>query len=214
MTKKLDVLLIESHLGDGAVDADRLQAAGHRVHRCWAAVDPSEEDVDRRPDDTSLCDGVTSGACPLDDGIDVALIVRRRIARRPTPTEAGVSCALRAGIPVVEDGPEILDPYEPWLTARAGDDVAAACVQAVERGFAPLRAQIRDRIQGVLVGAGVDPAAVESVVEYVHPRLHVQLRGPAVSPSTQQALGVRVLDAVRGSNRTFGQVDVGYETVG
>jgi hypothetical protein len=209
MTKKLDVLLIEARAGDGAMDADRLEAAGHRVHRCWSAPEPTEGAAP--PEETSLCVGVTSGSCPVDDGIDVALLVRRRITRRPTANEAGVSCALRAGIPVVENGPEILDPFEPWLTARVGDDVAASCVEAVERGFEPLRLDIRDRIHGVLVAAGVDPDAVESEVTYLHPRLTVQLSGPAVSTQVQQALGVRVLDAVRSSNRTYGQVDVAYE---
>lgn len=214
MTKTLDVLLIEARAGDGAVDADRLEAAGHRVHRCWTTTDPTDPHPGSNAEEQSLCTGVTAGSCPLDHGIDVALLVRRRITRQPTATEAGVSCALRAGIPVVENGPDLLDPFEPWLTARVGDDVAASCLEAVERGFEPLRDDIRNRITGVLHGAGVDPHAVESAVTYDHPRLTVQLRGPAVSTSVQQALGVRVLDAVRSSPRTFGQVDVAYEPIG
>lgn len=210
MSKPLDVLLIEARAGDGAVDADRLVAAGHRVHHCWAAGDASDR-AGSAP--ASLCDGVTADACPLDEGIDVALLVRRRISSRPTATEAGVGCALRAGIPVVADGPDILDPFEPWLTARAGDDVVAACAAAVGRGFEPLQAAIRDRIHDVLVGAGIEPGAVESRLEYDHPRLNVLLRGPQVTRPVHQALGVRVLDAVRAADRTFGQVNVAYEPV-
>lgn len=207
MTKPLNVLLIEARPGDGAVDADRLEAAGHRIHRCWPAGEGRHGDEQHR----SLCSGVTEGACPVDEGIDVALLVRRRITVRPTATEAGVSCALRAGIPVVEDGPDVLDPFEPWITARAGDDVAASCAEAVERGFEPLRADIRGRTSGVLRAAGIDPGLVEPVVSLHHPRLTVTLRGPVVTTAVQQALGVRVLDAVRSCGRTFGQVDVTYE---
>ena len=212
MTKPLDVLLIEARTGDGAADADRLHAAGHRVHRCYGqaqhtAGPPTSETA-------SLCTGVVDGDCPLDHGIDVALLVRKRIARRPTATEAGVSCALRAGIPVVENGPDIFDPFEPWLTARAnGGDVATTCVEAVEKGFEPLRSAIGSRIHDVLQGAGIDPRTVIASIAYDHPRLTVALRGPKVSTSVQQALGVRVLDAVRGSGRTYGQVDVHYEPV-
>jgi len=35
-----------------------------------------------------------------------------------------VSCAIRAGVSVVEHGSDILDPFEPWLAGRVGDDVS------------------------------------------------------------------------------------------
>lgn len=207
MTKPLDVLLIESRTGEGVDDADRLEAAGHRVHRCWTPTETGSTS-----ETGALCTGVTADDCPLEHGIDVALLVRRRITPRPTSSEGGVSCALRAGVPVVEDGPDVFDPYEPWLAARvAGGDVATACAEAVERGFDALRSAIADRVRAVLRGAGVDPAAVSSTISYEHPRLTVVLRGPVVTTPVQQALGVRVLDAVRGSDRTYGQVDVAYE---
>jgi hypothetical protein len=42
-------------------------------------------------------------------------------------------------------------------------------------------------------------------------RLRVVLAGPAVAHRVEQALAVRVLDAVRVVPRTFGPVDVAYE---
>lgn len=129
MTKgQLDVLLIESRPGSGAIDAGRLEAAGHRVHRCHPDTRPGlEAPLPAR--DRYLCTGVTAW-CPLDDGVDVALLVRRRVMPRPVAREAGVSCALRAGVPVVEDGPAVLDPFEPWLAGRVAGDVVAACEAA------------------------------------------------------------------------------------
>src|SRR3546814_9180958 len=50
------------------------------------------------------CKGlVDPSSCPLEGHIDVALLVRPRIAPRPTAVEDGVTCALRAGVPLVED---------------------------------------------------------------------------------------------------------------
>lgn len=133
MAKDLDVLLIESSPGVGAADAERLESAGHRVHRCYPDHAARGGHVPLR--ERSLCVGVTEGSCPLDRGVDVALLVRHRVATRPLASEAGVSCALRAGVPVVEDGPDLLDPYGPWVTVRVGDrDVVASCEHAAIDG--------------------------------------------------------------------------------
>lgn len=132
MTNGLDVLLIESQPGDGVVDAELLEAAGHRVHRC--RPDRSRSTGRQSQRERFLCSAVVSGTCPLQSNIDVVLLVRGRVATCPTTYETGVSCALRAGIPVVEDGPELLDPYAPWITVRAGDDVLAACEEAARLG--------------------------------------------------------------------------------
>jgi hypothetical protein len=120
MTGALDVLLIESSPHAGAAAAAELKAAGHRVHRCF------------RPGACGFpCVGVTHpSACPIDRGIDVALLVRPRVNPRPTQLERAVSCVIRARVPLVEYGPSILDPYESWLAARAEGRVTDACVEA------------------------------------------------------------------------------------
>jgi hypothetical protein len=205
-----DVLLIESNPGVGTADAERLKAAGHRVHRCYAAHDPDGGHVPLR--ERNLCRGVTEGICPLDGGVDVALLVRRRVATRPSASEAGVSCALRAGVPVIEDGPDLLDPYEPWLTGRVGcGDVVASCEQAVHAGYTPLREDIARRIGPVCEASGVSSGEVTCRFEAEGPRLRIVMEGPPVERSVEQAIAVRVLDAVRAAGRTFGQVDVKYE---
>lgn len=118
--RPLDVLVIESHQGAAAPASDDLAAAGHRVHRCR--------------DDRSHgfpCRGVVDpDACPLAAQTDVALVVRWRIDPRPTELEQGVTCALRARVPLVEAGPAALDPYAPYLAGRVDGDVVAMCEAA------------------------------------------------------------------------------------
>jgi hypothetical protein len=200
MTKPLDVLLIEAHLGDAEIAAHRLEAAGHRVHRCY----PSGDDHD-------LCSAMTDDTCPIEQGVDVALLTRGRITPRPTGTESGATCALRAGVPLVELGSDILDPFERWVTVRVDGDIVGAVEQGADQGFDALRAGIRARTERVLVSAGVDPDSVEATFAFDAPRLTITLHGPAVTPAVQQALGVRVLDALRADPRTYGQVTVTYD---
>ena len=193
---------------------ERLEAAGHRVHCCFTPAEQGEHhEPGRAPlHDRYLCHGVTDGTCPLEQGIDVALLVRGRVTTEPTAREAGASCALRAGVPLVESGPEMLDPFAPWLTARAGDDIVTACEEIAELGFHPLRDEIALRISRVLVAAGIDPNQVDVLFDFVPPHLTVRLRGPSVDGGVAQALSVRVLDSLRTARRSFGHVGVTYES--
>lgn len=208
---KLDILVIEGHAGEGSAAAAKLEAAGHRVHRCW---DPPSEDggAERVPlRDRYLCTGVTHDSCPLVDGVDVALLVRDEVRPEPTAREAAVTCAIRAGVPVVEDGPALLDPFAPWVAVRGGRDVVALCEKGAQESFDPLGAEIAVRIHPLLVIAEVDPNEVTSTFEVEGPRLIVRLHGPALDGQVEQALCVRVLDALGATRRTFRRVDVGYE---
>src|SRR5690606_32972652 len=125
-----------------------LVAAGHRVHRCHHA------DSRGFP-----CVGITEGACPLDGPLDVALLVRRHVSPRPAPLEEGVSCVIRAGVPLVEDGPDVLDPYEPWVAGRVSPDagVEATCQKAAASAYDPLLDAIAERTAAVLRSSGLRP---------------------------------------------------------
>jgi len=198
MTRTLDVMVIESDEGAAAAAAAGLEAAGHHVHRCT-------DDGASFP-----CYGVTDPArCPLARHVDVALLVRRQVAPGPSATEQGATCALRAGVPLVEDGPGHLDPYEPWLAARVGNDVVATCEAAGAVVLSELRRAIMRLVTPALHAAGIAPERTVCRVEPAATQLAVHFDLPAAaSPATKQALAVRVLDAVRGAGRTYGPVRV------
>lgn len=202
MSTPLDVLVVENrrHAADAAV-AD-LEAAGHHVHRCFDPDSPGFP-----------CQAIREpGTCPLDQGVDVALSVRDRIEPRPTRYEQGISCAIRAGVPIAEVGPQALDPFEPWVTCRITNDVAVGVATAAERGLDELRRAVIRRIRPLVADPDL-AQAIACTFERSGHRLVVHLSGPAVGPRIEQAMAVRVLDAVWSSNRTYGQVDVAYHTI-
>jgi hypothetical protein len=196
----LDVLVLESTPGAGRQEVDALVAAGHRVHTCH---DPAEPGFPCR----ALADG---GTCPLDEGVDVGLLVRRGVAPRPTEHEQGVGCLLRARIPLVEQGSEILDPYRRFLSGRVHGDVPSAVESAADHADDPLRAAIADRIDRLMGVAGHRSGDVRITFLRSGADLRIRMSGPAIPEATRQAVGVRVLDAVRSVGRTYGRVDVEY----
>lgn len=206
MRTSLDVLLIETHDGAGEEAATRLAADGHRIHRCW------EPGTVGTTYDTAFppCSAMTEGTCPLDDGIDVALLVRRGISPEPTAAGSSVRCALRAGVPVVEDGADLLDPFEPWITARTGTDLVASCQEAAGAAFAPVVEELRTRVEPVLVEAGVDPDELAIAFDVDGTSLVIRLDGPEVDERTRQAISVRALTALTRTRRRFTRVDVAY----
>jgi hypothetical protein len=203
MTTPLEVLVIESYPGAAAWAVHDLEAAGHRVQRCY------DEDAPGFP-----CRGVLDAArCPLARHADVALLVRGRVAPRPTALEQGVTCALRAAVPLVEAGPAALDPFADWLAARVDDDVVATCEAASDAAFGELRRDILRLAAPVLLAAGIGANQADCRLEPVATQLSVRFDLPAtVDPAVRQALAVRVLDAVRRSRRTYGPVRVSVGT--
>lgn len=201
MTRPLDVLIVENHHGAARQAEEELVAAGHRVHRC------------HRPGARGFpCVGVLDpDACPLEGHVDVALLVRDHVTPRPQPLESGVSCAIRAGIPIVEEGSDVLDPYEQWVDERVmpGHEVVPACERAADGAFDVLRAHVRRRTAALLTAAGITPDDVEVRVEPDGDALQVVLVVDGeVDRALHQALAVRVLDAVRADRRTYGRVGV------
>lgn len=207
MSASLDVLVLESHPHASDDAAAVLESHGHRVHRC-------HDD----PEQPFPCRGLTApSACPFDDHVDVALVAQRGRHLAPTDLQDGVRCAIRARVPVVETGAGTFDPFGPWLTARIpiSGDVVAACATAAERRFDSLRSLVTARTSSLLASAGIDPARVDCTVEETPGSLDVHLHLPsAVTRGVEQALAVRVLDAVRADGRTYGRVDVHVHTGG
>jgi hypothetical protein len=197
----LDVMVLESDQDTASAAIHQLQLAGHRVHRCHEPGLPAFP-----------CNGLADDrTCPLAGHVDVALLVRAHVRPSPTPLEDGVGCAIRAGVPIVEEGPDVFDPFAPWVIERVDDDVVAACESAAVRRFEPLVREIRDRVDLMLARRGLDASSVSCEVEHDGTRLCVTLRGSGLGEALRQALAVRVLDGVRAGGTTVGNVDVAFE---
>jgi hypothetical protein len=210
MTRPLDVLVIESRRRAGREADDALAAAGHRIHRCY------EDDAGEFP-----CRGLLDpGSCPLDQGVDVALLVRSRPDPRPTPHESAVTCALRARVPLVEVGDHPLDPYDPWIAARVADRhdhgaIAAACTAVVEERLNEQSLQIVDMLGPLLASLDVTPDQVACRVEYEDDRATISLGLPShVDDAGRHALAVRAADALRATSAPARVTDVSLQTIG
>jgi hypothetical protein len=155
----------------------------------------------------------TDGRCPIDGGIDVVVLVRAPLEAVATHLETGALCARRAGIPIVEQGPEHPDPWSTWVEVRLdhdSDDLGLIAAAAAGRADAPVRAAICRTLAPLLQAAGMDHTAITCRIERVGTGMavHVALPMPA-DARLRSAIGVRVLDALRATaTRTLGSVDV------
>ena len=171
------------------VDA-QLREAGYDVHRCV------EDGAPAFP-----CIGLTGGACPLevDGAIDVAIDVRQHPWPHPTLRETGVTCALRAGVPLVVLG-RSRHPFadQATLTTDRTDVLAVRCEQAIAVALEPLKAAIATEVRAVLANHDADaPFAVD--VHRRAGRLHVTITTKAPDDvrrmaATRAAVAIRRLD--------------------
>lgn len=198
MTRPLNVLLLESNPWAGEVTAQRLTEDGYRVHRCHERGDNGFACVGLGPDPH----------CPLDDHVDVAILVRADNSTGPTPHEDGVRCAIRAGVPLVEVSDGGSGPYAQWVALHADETTAtAACATAVELARQPMAAAVVTRLGPLLAEAGLSPDDVECRIGSNHPDLDVTIEVPGpVDRPLEQALSVRAYDALR-------PMTLGYKTV-
>jgi hypothetical protein len=197
--RPLDVLLVEAQPHAGAMASAALEEAGHRVHRCHGVDEPAFP-----------CTAVTDpGSCPLDQPIDVALLVRGHIFPTPTTAEGAVVCALRAGVPVVEDGPDLLDPFGPFLAGRSEGDPVAACESAADRRWDPLAAEVIERCRPVLAAHQLADLDLRCRITGDGDTLRVHLAtSSAVGSRAEQALAVRAFDVVRAQGGARAKVGV------
>jgi hypothetical protein len=200
MGTPLTVMVLESHQDAATRAVSKLTARGHTVRRCHEPGAPSFP-----------CNGLGAGAgCPLDGDVDVALVVRRGVNPRPTGDEDGVTCALRAGLPLVEDGSDLLDPYAPMLTARvwAGDDVADVVERAANEGLAPLERELEEALGPFLRSADRPTNSVRVRAESAGRHLVLHLSGPQLHGTFGGLLGVRAADRARQGARRWESVEV------
>jgi hypothetical protein len=117
---ELHVLVVENEPGVADAAVAELVTAGHHVHRCHQPGAPAFP-----------CAAVTDPRrCPLYRSIDVVLSVRdsRRVV---TPYELGVSCCVRAGVPVVTQAPFGADRFGHLADAHAVPGTVATTCERV-----------------------------------------------------------------------------------
>lgn len=105
--------------------ATQLRAAGRQVLGCHDPGEPSFP-----------CNALVPGrACPVDEGIDLALDVRARPVNPPSLDEFGAVCALHAQVPLMVAGVPGDSGFGPWATSTVanGVDLIAACDEAAAR---------------------------------------------------------------------------------
>lgn len=179
------ILLTESDAGGADAATATLEAAGHEVLRCvehGAAAFP--------------CTGLSTGDCPVDGRVDVAVTVRSAPHPGPTDRETGVVCALRHHVPVVVSSVAESDPLATWSTATvtgATTDLLAA-VDAAAHGELIEHARVAAaEARHQLIGSPFDVVA------------HRRARGVVVTvrttdvldPRRKENLAVQVAGAVR-----------------
>lgn len=139
----------ERRIADPAVAA--IEAAGHEVVRCH---DPAGQ--------VFPCAGMDQDRhCPIDDGVDVAMVVRTGISATPSIHEDGVRCAIRAAVPVVVAGIPSANPYRRWTLGTADlTDPVPALEAAVNAPHPQLTAAAQARLAARVETNGGDPRAV------------------------------------------------------
>jgi hypothetical protein len=200
----MDILVTESNSGAARGAVERLESAGHRVHRCHA------ESSSAFP-----CAGLTSG-CPMDDApIDLVLTVRAHVRTTPAPTEDGVTCGLRRHVPVAITGHTVMNPFEVLgaEAVEADGDLVAEC-ERVAGSRRPAheevgRAVMRDTL--AVERYPTEPADVS--VRRVAGRLQVQVSAPAVVPQrAREIVAVRVVGQLRAFDPHAAGIDISVTT--
>ena len=123
---------------DWAVEqsAATLRREGLAVLRCHEPGEPAFPCNALRPDRT----------CPLDIGFDVVVDVRGRPQSSVPAAELGVTCALRAGVPLVIGGMAAGSPFQPWATAVVAphENLAVVCQAVAHRETTDLDLDLGD----------------------------------------------------------------------
>lgn len=166
-------LVVESMPGCGTDVVEALGAAGHQIARCHA---PGA--------DTFPCAALITG-CPLDEpeGIDVVVDARTLTELDPTASEAGVTCALRRGVPVVVLGDDVLDPFGGWVhEVPSNADPVQACAHALAADAKRRAAPLRDEARRLLTGAGLPTAGTDVIVDRLGREVRITVTLPRDTP--------------------------------
>jgi hypothetical protein len=197
----LRVLVTEDVRGAADEAVAELEQAGHTVLRCCEPTGAAFP-----------CAALRDGSrCPLDAQIDVALAVRRHSHPRPTRREVGVSCALKARVPLVVAGHGGCDPFAQWESEflPRTHQIVEACERVAR---APLWEHGRraDRaIREVLRTHGYRGVSAPVTVQRLDGRLVVHVRATKEIPKQLHGMiSVRIVAALRDHDRDAAGIDV------
>jgi hypothetical protein len=199
----MDVLVLESE--DGAADTaiQKLEGGGHRVFRCHepgAAVFP--------------CRALAGeGPCPLaNPGIDVAVTVRSHPDVQPSLREDGVACALRARVPLVVAGNDILSPYDEWATEVVrDDDVVGACERVLAAPSGDHSEVATDALRAALQRRAGSSGHADALVWRDRKRLRVRIEGvEGLQDSVRGIVAADVTAALRAFDPAIPKIDISF----
>ena len=176
----IKALVVEGLPGTGSAAVRALESAGHTATTCFEGSAPPFP-----------CTGVAGGPCPLDDG-SVSVVVGTRDAPVPCllPREVGLTCALRARLPVVLAGERSWYPVDAFADAIVpleGRAIVGAC-EAVVSGRSPAHEQAANEV------LACTPMSAE--VRRNGPELDVVIHRNGVDLKVAQTAAVHVLQKV------------------
>lgn len=203
-TAHMDILVTESNGGTASEAVADLEAAGHRVHRCHAPSAPAFP-----------CLGLVSG-CPLEDGtIDLVVAARDHVRPTATPTEDGVTCGLRRGIPVAVVGQPLMNPFEPFGAVAVTGDLVSACERIARSRRGAYEEVAIATVRQSLAYEDIPSDRVAVSVERIDGRLRVEVKVPVEVPEpVRQHLAVRVVGRLREYDRHVAGIDIGVADLG
>lgn len=176
-------LLIESDPATSAQVSARLEALGHDIVRC------RDTDAPAFP-----CAALLPEGCPLDhDPVDVVVTAHDAGWSAPGADEAGVTCALRTGIPVVAVSTSG-HAFGRYATACADPaEVGVACTTAIAGAAQRRAAPLVDEARRVLEVEGIDAGQVQVEVHRVDDTARIVVRTErALSEATAGIVATRV----------------------
>jgi hypothetical protein len=177
--------------------ADRLAQAGHRVLTCH---EPGEE--------AFPCSALRGRPCPLDGGVDVAVVARPRGGIQPTPFEDGAVCAARRRVPLVVAGQTSPNPFAAWTAATASLESIPEAVAAAATAVSPGHSAVATAAWRAALAARGTPAAGTVEVRRERGRLKARIRSLGLPAGDAEAGAVAVLGALRAFDPGASGVDV------
>lgn len=184
--------------------AERLEAAGHRVHAC------------HEPHDHGFaCIALRGRDCPLEAfPVDVVVDVRPTNDAHPSAAEDGAICGARRRIPLVVAGENTPNPFAPWTAAEIeGADVVPAVETASALSMAAHASIATDMLRDAIAVHGAASQSSSAEVHRVAGRLKVTLRAtPPLDHETSRVAAVHVTQALRAYDPWCAGIDVRVES--